>query len=370
MGCCNTLPTSTTRSTTQTTTKDALQRRSVLKGMLAGMVGLSFGGSNVGFAQQRGDRIRLAFCSQLLCVVPYEFTQAQGFFDDEGLDVELVYTRGGNAAMQALVGGAVDYAATSFDVALQAFANNADIRRFATTGRLPLFALAVAPENADTLTEVGDLAGTTVGVSALGNADHAMLLYLLAQAGVDANDVRFATLGPNLYDALRIGQVDAGMVQEPALSLLVGQGGRELVNAMRIEDAERFLGGAYEFMGVAYRTEERAERIEQMQALSRALSNGLRAVKEASARELVDALPSELIAGGDLEQLETILDTYRASLYPDSVAIDYDTCNRVQQAHLTAGILGAPIDLDTLLDEEVVGEARDVGEGVGAGVGS
>ena len=81
--------------------------------------------------------------------------------------------------MQALVGGAVEYAATSFDVALQAFANGAAIERFATTGRLPLFALATAPEQADTLTDVAGLAGKTVGVSALGNADHALLLYLL-----------------------------------------------------------------------------------------------------------------------------------------------------------------------------------------------
>jgi len=37
--------------------------------------------------------------------------------------VQIVYTRGGNAAMQALVGGAVDYAATALDVAIQAYAN-------------------------------------------------------------------------------------------------------------------------------------------------------------------------------------------------------------------------------------------------------
>jgi NitT/TauT family transport system substrate-binding protein len=46
-----------------------------------------------------------------------------GHFKAHGLDVELVYTRGGNAAMQALIGGAVDYAGTSLDVAIQAYAN-------------------------------------------------------------------------------------------------------------------------------------------------------------------------------------------------------------------------------------------------------
>ena len=56
-----------------------------------------------------------------------------------------MYTRGGNVAMQALVGGSVDYAGTSFDVALQAYAHGAKVVRFVSTGRLPLFALASAP---------------------------------------------------------------------------------------------------------------------------------------------------------------------------------------------------------------------------------
>ncbi len=105
-----------------------LDRRMVLKGS-AGLAGLVMAEGVSGARAQ--ETVKLAFCSQLLCVVPYEFTRAQGFFDAEGLSVDLVYTRGGNAAMQALVGGAVDYAATSFDVALQAFANDAPIRRFA-----------------------------------------------------------------------------------------------------------------------------------------------------------------------------------------------------------------------------------------------
>ena len=128
--------------------------------------------------------LRLAFCGQLLCVVPYEVARARGHFATQGLSVELVYTRGGNAAMQALIGGAVDYAGTSFDVALQAVANGASIRRFASTGRLPLFALASAPGRRDAIRTVEDLSGTTVAISGLGNADHALLLFLLNRSGV------------------------------------------------------------------------------------------------------------------------------------------------------------------------------------------
>ena len=63
------------------------------------------------------------------------------------------------------MGGAVDYAATALDVAIQAYAKGADIRRFATTGRLPLFALVTAPKTAETIRGVKDLEGKTVGVS-------------------------------------------------------------------------------------------------------------------------------------------------------------------------------------------------------------
>src|SRR5687768_2935377 len=174
----------------------ACDRRSVVKGMLAVAGGLALSACRPAPEGQAGlATVRLAFCGQLLCVVPYEVARARGHFKEQGFNLELIYTRGGNAAMQALVGGAVDYAGTSFDVALQAVANGASIRRFASTGRLPLFALAVAPSRRDAITDVKALAGTTVAISGLGNADHALLLFLLDRAGVDASAVRFATIG-------------------------------------------------------------------------------------------------------------------------------------------------------------------------------
>ncbi len=95
-------------------------------------------------ARAQGKQIKLAYCSQLLCGPPYEVARSAGHFKNHGLDVQIVYARGGGAAMQALVGGAVDYAATALDVAIQAYANvNAGIRRFAVTGRLPLFAVVI-----------------------------------------------------------------------------------------------------------------------------------------------------------------------------------------------------------------------------------
>ena len=309
-------------------------RRSVLKGAAA------FAGALVAIpARAAAKRIRLAFCSQLLCIIPYEVARAHGYYEKEGLGVELVYARGGGAAMQALVGGAVDYGATALDVALEAYSKGAPIRRFLSTGKLPLFALAVAPKDAQIITSIKSLEGHTVGVSGLGNADHALCLFLLHQAGADPSRVQFAAMGPNLLEALRLGQVDAGMVQEPALTLIEEAGGRVLVNAMQTADARKYLGGNYEFMGVAARAAEIPARTDEMKALAHALSGALQAVQTLPPGDLVKSLPPEMTAGADTGAMRDIFAKYRASLYPTTVKIDLAAADRVAQSLEIAGLL-------------------------------
>jgi NitT/TauT family transport system substrate-binding protein len=330
----------------------AIGRRSALK-RLAGLAsGIMYVSGKHAYGQ--GRQVLLAFCGQLLCVVPYEVTRARGHFKEEGLDVRLVYTRGGNVAMQALVGNAVDYAGTSFDVALQAYTRGAKIARFASTGRLPLFALATAPKTAKEIRSLKDLENRTVGVGALGTADHILVIQLMKRAGADPDKVRFATLGSNLYEPLRLGQVDAGMVQEPALTLITEGGGAVLANIMDIDEANRFLGGAYEFMGVAVRVEERERRRDEMGRLARALAKGLKDTRTIPAKEAVAALPKELITGANRERLVGILERYRESLYPDNVKIDPAAVNRVVEAHRAAGLLATSVDHKGLLDLSIV----------------
>jgi NitT/TauT family transport system substrate-binding protein len=304
----------------------------------------------------QGRSIKLAYCSQLLCGVPYEVARAGGHFKNHGLNVELVYTRGGSAAMQALVGGAVDYGATSLDVAITAFGNaGADIRRFAVTGRLPLFAVVTAPKSASTITTVKALEGKTVGISALGNADHALTLYLLKQAGADAAKVKFATLGVNLLEALRQGQIDVGLVQEPALTLLQRAGGRVLMNGMDLEDAKNYLGGAFEFMGVAVRTKEFEQRRPEMVALAKALGDALKALQTMSGADIVAAFPKEMTTGLDLKEFAEIIARHRAALYPDTVAIDIEAAKRVEQSLLAGGMLKPGASMAGLHDTSIVG---------------
>jgi NitT/TauT family transport system substrate-binding protein len=330
-----------------------LNRRTVLGGVAA-LAGLISSAGPASAQQKELKKLKLAFCSQILCIIPYEVARANGHWRNHGLDVELVYTRGGGAAMQALVGGAVDYAATALDVAIQAYAKGAEIRRFATTGRLPLFALVTAPKSGGAISGLKSLEGKTVAVSGLGNADHALLLFLMKQAGADASKVEIATLGVNILEALRQGQVNAGLVQEPALTILTKAGARTLVNAMDIADAQKYLGGPYEFMGVSVRAKEVDQRRAEMMQLAAGLDDALKAMPKMKADELVGALPKELLAGGNIEQFRDVLARYSSSLYPDRVTIDLASSRRVAETLKTAGLVKPDADVSGLHDTSIV----------------
>jgi NitT/TauT family transport system substrate-binding protein len=355
MGCCDDNPAfdAIAGKTSAELSPPDLSRRSVLKGVAAFAGVLSAAGP--AGAQTNLKKLTVSFCSQILCAPPYVVAVANGHFRNHGLDVEIVYTRGGNAAIQALVGGAVDYGATSLDVAMQAYAKGAEIRRFITTGRLPLFAVATAPKQAAEIRGLKDLEGKTVAVSALGNADHALLLFLLAKAGADKDKIQFATLGVNLLEALRGGLVDAGLVQEPALTLIVRAGARVLVNAMDSADAQKYLGGPYEFMGVAVRAKEIAARKPEMLALAKSLDDALKALPKMKPDDLVGAFPKELLAGADVAELRDVLARYRTSLYPDRVTIDLASARRVAESLKIAGLVKADADVSGLHDTTIVG---------------
>ena len=346
MSCCD--------ETTARVPDTDVSRRSLFKG--AALMASVIPAARPTRSEAQAKQIKLAYCSQLLCGVPYEVARAAGNFKNHGLDVQIVYTRGGNAAMQALVGGAVDYAATALDVAIQAYANvGANIRRFAVTGRLPLFAVVTAPKTADQIRSIKDLERRTVGVSALGNADHALTLYLLKQAGADAGRVQFATMGVNLLEALRQGQIDVGLVQEPALTLLRRSGGRVLVNAMDLEDAKHYLGGSFEFMGVAVRAKEIEQRRPEMVALTKALADALKGLRQMTGDQVIAAFPKEMTAGLDLKEFGEIIARHRDALYPETVNIDLDAAKRVEQSLIAGGLIKSGTSMSGLYDTSIVG---------------
>ncbi len=289
-------------------------------------------------AVSRLEKLDLAFCSAVLCVLPYEVARQRGFFSAEGLEVNLVYMKGSVPAMNALVAGSVDWVGAPMDVVVQAAGQGRRVQMLVSTARLPFFAFVVGPK-ATGIKELKDLAGKKVAVGNLGTFDHLTLRYLLKKANVDPDKVEFVALGPNLYDALLQGQVDAGGVQEPSLTLLQRAGGKVLVNFMSLKDTQEYLGGAYQFMGLNTRVEVLDKKAETAGKLVRALVKASKWVLASPGSRVVEAAPSEIVAGGDVQLFAEVLDKHKADLYSADGKIETDAVQRVIDVQRSSGAL-------------------------------
>ena len=283
-------------------------------------------------------KIDLAFCSQVLCIVPYEAARQRGFFAAEGLDVNIVYMRGGAQAMNALLSNSIDWIATPMDLVVQAAAQGKNVRMLVSTARLPFFALVSSPKAPD-IKDVQHLAGKKIGVAAVGTTDQLLARYLLTKAGVDPDSVEWAVLGPNLYDVLLRGQVEASMVQEPSLTLVQKAGSKLLVNFMNLKDMEQWLGSAYQFMGLNTRTDVLETQADVGGKLVRALVKANQWVLGSPGSRVVDVAPPEIVSGGDIQTFADAIDRYKVDLFPADGKIAVDAVQRVLDVQLSSGAL-------------------------------
>lgn len=303
--------------------------------------------------QVRVQNIEIPYCSQILCGVPLETAVKRGFFEEEGLRVKLVYMRGGALAVQALLGGSADWVGAAMDVVVSANGTGKNPLMVASISSLPFFALVTAPKSS--VATVADLKGKRIGVANLNTSDHLLARYLLEKNGVDDAAANFAPLGPNLFDGLRTGQVDAGLVQEPALSLLTDQGSKVLVNFMKRSDVDQYLGGPYQFVGLNTRPDVIEKNPDTLKKIIAALTKANAWVRANPGSEIVKNLPEELVAGGDLSIFARSLDAVKNDLYPASLALDRGSVQRVIDVQKAAGALERDVNVDNVFTNKLIG---------------
>ncbi|MFB0836105.1 ABC transporter substrate-binding protein [Arthrobacter halodurans] len=138
-----------------------------------------------------------------------------GLFEAQGLDVELVQTQGGAAAIPALVSGSIDFAYTNYTSALLAVQQGLPIRLVAgnDVGDSD-HGIFVAADSG--IEDVADLQGKTFAVNNLQNIGTVAVNSLLRDAGLAPGDVKFIEMPyPDMQVALEKGVADAAWQVEP-----------------------------------------------------------------------------------------------------------------------------------------------------------
>lgn len=143
-----------------------------------------------------------------------EYGVKAGIFKQAGLDIDISYTAGGAATVQAVISGSVDVAMqTGLLGLIGAYAKGAPVRVISAsmTGSPDIFWYARADKGIKSLKDATD---KTMAYSAAGSSSHLLVLSLLEQNKIKAKPT--ATGGiPSTYTQVMSGQIDMGWAVPP-----------------------------------------------------------------------------------------------------------------------------------------------------------
>lgn len=175
--------------------------------------------------------------------------EAQGFFEDEGLELNIEFGQGTAAMIPALLNGQYDVQYGGSINLLQAIDAGMPLQAIAVGGRTTGVqgedhGGLLVQEDSDIETPK-DLEGKTVAVNALHGLHEVALWQSVTKDGGDPSKVTFVEMAlPDMGAALENGDVDAVSTAEPFLGLLLSEGTRQ-VTSPYVDVDEHFVTALY-----------------------------------------------------------------------------------------------------------------------------
>nr|WP_245975745.1 ABC transporter substrate-binding protein [Amycolatopsis palatopharyngis] len=154
-------------------------------------------------------------------LAPFHLAMKNGYFTEEGLDVQAVNAPSGQASLAKLIGGEVDIAYSSYTPFFVAHSKKAaDIKFVADASSAGPRTTMVAAMPNSSVKGVKDLAGKRIAVTATNTISDVLVKSAMRANGVDFSDVDWiSTPFPEMAGALERGDVDAAFLTEPFITL-------------------------------------------------------------------------------------------------------------------------------------------------------
>jgi NitT/TauT family transport system substrate-binding protein len=157
-----------------------------------------------------------------------EYALQQGFFKQEGLEIEILYTEGGASTLMPVVAGSIDIAMTNGTLGvIAAFAKGMPVKIISAeaTGAPDAFWYA-RPESG--IKSIRDTAGKTVAFSSPGSSTNLIILQLVNQE--KATPKLIPTGGaPGTLTQVMSGQIDVGWSVPPFVLQQVADGRAQII---------------------------------------------------------------------------------------------------------------------------------------------
>jgi len=177
--------------------------------IMAASLGLAFALGAAAAPAQAANPIpfKIGISAPVVTIFPVWMGEAGGFYEKEGLKVEVINMEGGTRGLQVLLSGEIQGMHVGLAPAVLANKQGADLR-------------------------LGDLKGKTFGISTFGSETDVAISILLKQLGLTRSDVTVSQIGGSSqrFAALIAGRIDVAPLIEPAITLAKERGFNPIID--------------------------------------------------------------------------------------------------------------------------------------------
>ncbi|MEW4306337.1 ABC transporter substrate-binding protein [Rossellomorea marisflavi] len=318
------------------------------------VAGIALLASGCGKQAEPLEKVRVAEVTRSIFYAPEYVAIEKGFFEDEGLNVELKTTWGGDKTMTALLSNGADIALVGSETSIYVHAQGSDdpVINFAQLTQTDGTFL-VSREKVENF-EWDQLKGTTFLGQRKGGMPQMVGEFVLKEHGIDPHkdldliqNIDFA----NVANAFASGTGDYVQLFEPTASIFEKEGKGHIVASFGTES------GHVPYTTFMAKESYMNKNDETVDKFTRALYKAQQWVDQASAKEIADVI-TPYFEDTDPAIMETVVDRYKSQgSYATDPILDQEEWENLQNIMDEAGELPERIDHDTLVNTSIAEKA-------------
>jgi len=307
--------------------------------------------------------LHIAAASTGITYLPMLVAKQRGYFKDEGLDVTIAAFSGGSKTLEALLGGSSDMVAGAYSNTITMATKGQHLVVVAAQVICPGWIFGVSQKHGSDVKSPKDLKGLRIGVSAPGSSTHMAVNYILHKAGLQPSDVSIIGVGQaaGAVAAVRAGQIDALIVNDPSATILTKDGSLRPLENMRTADGNvKVFGSDYPESSVFATREFIDKNPKTVQAVANAIVRAEKWIAGATPQQVADNVPPQFLGDNKALYAEAFTNSRRCIAQNGEITAQGARTVHEVLAAFDPAVASAKIDLATTYDNRFVRKAAEV----------
>ncbi len=195
-------------------------------------------------------KVRISHAQVGIFRLPVYVALQNGYFKDEGLDVEIIDSKSGSDAMKMLAGGAVEFSTGQLLDAANLQREGIDVKGIAILTNRMTNSIIVKKALAGQIKSFRDLTGQnhTIGITSVGSGTWQFAVYMAQKDGVKKEDLNLVSVGAgtSAIQAMEAGKLDAMSMADPENYVPVADGYAAFLYDMAdVAQHKKYIGDTY-----------------------------------------------------------------------------------------------------------------------------